>query len=293
MYRIYLATVAMAFLFTQASSVANIGTVTGLEAATAPGIVNAPVQQTAQRWNGAPETRGRMTSIPLYTINISIEGLRTNVILDTGSSDLWVTTDCSTLDRPEGFDIDALHPIEYCKSIDYFHPELFATAGTLSGPFSNRYGDNSITDLYFLNDTTLAIGGLEIPHQRVGVALASQSKPLGALGMGPSPSSEYNLTSSRNPSNLLLDSMVSQGLIASRAFSLYLSPYGDGSGSILFGGLDMKKFQGSLQTLPLESPEPLAGAYDPSGRNRQFRANGQAKTGRTCSGFPQPADRWF
>ncbi|KAI3393560.1 hypothetical protein diail_4151 [Diaporthe ilicicola] len=79
------------------------------------------------------------------------------------------------------------------------------------------------------------------------------------MGMGPNTAYGYN--SSSQPHNLILDSMASQGLIASRAFSLDLKNYDNATGSIIFGGLDKKKFQGSLQTLPLQSPQMSAGAY--------------------------------
>ena len=49
----------------------------------------------------------------------------------------------------------------------------------------------------------------------------------------------------------LLDQMVSQGLINSRAFSLYLNDLEAETGHILFGGVDTKKFTGLLSTLPI------------------------------------------
>lgn len=71
------------------------------------------------------------------------------------------------------------------------------------------------------------------------------------MGMGSSLIHGYN--TSRQPYSLILDSMASQGQVESRAFSLNLGGYDDSTGSIIFGGLDKKKFSGSLQTLPLDS----------------------------------------
>lgn len=49
----------------------------------------------------------------------------------------------------------------------------------------------------------------------------------------------------------ILDNMVSQGFIDVPAFSLYLNDLDAGSGTVLFGGVDAKKFVGELATLPL------------------------------------------
>lgn len=49
----------------------------------------------------------------------------------------------------------------------------------------------------------------------------------------------------------LVEQMVSQGVIASRTYSLYLNDLDASSGTILFGGVDTQKFSGTLQTLPI------------------------------------------
>ena len=49
----------------------------------------------------------------------------------------------------------------------------------------------------------------------------------------------------------LVDQMVSQGIIASRTYSLYLNDLDAASGTILFGGVDTQKFSGTLHTIPI------------------------------------------
>merc|ERR1712000_31851 len=51
----------------------------------------------------------------------------------------------------------------------------------------------------------------------------------------------------------VVDNMVEQGHIETRAFSLYLNDLDTDSGNILFGGIDRQKFQGSLAILDLIS----------------------------------------
>ncbi|KAK7701034.1 hypothetical protein SLS64_010628 [Diaporthe eres] len=51
-----------------------------------------------------------------------------------------------------------------------------------------------------------------------------------------------------------LDSMVSQGFISSRAFSLDLRSVDSPNGSLIFGGVDTGKYTGSLAKLPIVDP---------------------------------------
>lgn len=59
--------------------------------------------------------------------------------------------------------------------------------------------------------------------------------------------------------------MASQGLIASRAFSLDLRSVDSPNGSLIFGGIDTGKFTGSLAKLPIVDP-----ADTPLGANRYW-----------------------
>lgn len=72
---------------------------------------------------------------------------------------------------------------------------------------------------------------------------------MGIMGLSP-PTSILDISYS-----LVLDSMVSQGLIASRAFSLDLRSVTSPNGSLIFGGVDTGKYTGSLAKLPIvDSP---------------------------------------
>ena len=56
-----------------------------------------------------------------------------------------------------------------------------------------------------------------------------------------------------NPYPNLVDQMVSEGLIQSQTYSLYLDDIDDSTGVILFGGVDTDKFTGTLSTLPINA----------------------------------------
>lgn len=270
MHSIYLTILGLLLLFAQTSSGLDSGSLTRRDAASGPGFIHVPVQKAAQKQNGSPRTQRRATSMSsviglenmslLYNINISMAGQLTTVSLDTGSFELWVDPNCSTAarfnisDTDGGSDVDLLHSSESCKSIGRYDPASSPTAKNLQEKASLTYADNSTVDINYYTDD-LGIGGLEISGQQFGVAEDSKFLPFGIMGMGPNPWYGYDST------NLILDSMASQGLIASRAFSLDLRNDYDADGSIIFGGLDVKKFLGPLQTLPFESPQMSEGVY--------------------------------
>lgn len=278
MYGIYLAIASLVLLFAHSGSALGVGNLASLDADSGLGFVQVPVQQTGQQSNGAPTIRHRANDkfsevdlgalFTLYSINISIAGQNTTVMLDTGSFELWVDPDCSKAAPDIGGDVspdDVLHSPEFCKSIGRYDPALSPTAKNLQQGGQILYADRATVDFNYYTDD-IGIGGLQISGQQFAVANTSNSSAVGTMGMGPNVDYGYNSSSrSYNSSsqlyNLVLDSMASQGLIASRAFSLDLRRYGDETGSIVFGGLDQKKFQGSLQSLPLESLKIPAGVY--------------------------------
>jgi hypothetical protein len=88
--------------------------------------------------------------------------------------------------------------------------------------------------------------GLTVENQIFGVANASNQTGIGIMGFGPSPFGFNN--SGYYP--FVVTSMAKQGLIKSPAFSLDLRDYDNSTGSIIFGGLDKKKFSGSLAKIP-------------------------------------------
>lgn len=61
----------------------------------------------------------------------------------------------------------------------------------------------------------------------------------------------------------LIDEMYLQGIINSRAFSLDLGNIDSAAGSILFGGIDTKKYTGSLEKRPV-----IASSNTPDGALR-------------------------
>lgn len=86
----------------------------------------------------------------------------------------------------------------------------------------------------------------------MGIAY-SASLPTGLLGIGYDANEASNSARAANPFIYpsIIDQMVTQNLIGSRAYSLYLDDLQSSTGSIIFGGIDTDKYIGNLVALPV------------------------------------------
>lgn len=166
------------------------------------------------------------------------------VLVDTGSSELWVNPDCSTATN------DVLSRL--CKTYGRYDPHKSTTPAR--GPFGNetiRYGDPSDTSTHtsvsidYYADS-LYFGNAAITNQTFGVVTKSTGQSQGILGLAP----DLRYGFSGKPYNLVLSNMAQQGLINSAVFSLDLRHMDSKTGSIIYGGIDRNKFVGSLERLP-------------------------------------------
>jgi hypothetical protein len=85
------------------------------------------------------------------------------------------------------------------------------------------------------------IGGATIKSLQMGLANDTTGS-IGVIGIGYGldEASVTSITSVPYPN--LIDEMVSQGLIETKAYSLYLDNLEEATGSIIFGGVDTDKF---------------------------------------------------
>lgn len=116
----------------------------------------------------------------------------------------------------------------------------------VNNDFDIQYADGTGAAGDYITDT-FGIAGKTITDLQMGVGL-NTTVNVGIMGVG------YDVNeASRTIYPSVIDQMVSQSLINKKAYSLYLDDLTDSSGTILFGGIDTDKYQGSLITLPLEA----------------------------------------
>ncbi|QPH17748.1 hypothetical protein C2857_002636 [Epichloe festucae Fl1] len=169
---------------------------------------------------------------------------RVSVLVDTGSSELWVNPDCRTAVSQEQ---------ARCVKFGKYDPRKSSKS---MGPFGHHklnYGDpsdvssqTSATIVYFAD--ALSLGGAKISNQTFGLVAESQGQSQGILGLAPDVEGGYD---GDKPYSLVLSSMAEQGLIASRVYSLDLRHSDSHYGAVIFGGLDKSKFIGTLEKRPI------------------------------------------
>ncbi|KAI5966182.1 SAP8 [Candida pseudojiufengensis] len=166
------------------------------------------------------------------------------VIIDTGSSDLWVVdsnAQCA--------------PRVSCKSSGTFSPSSSSTWQSLGAQFAIGYGDGSSSTGTWGKDT-VSFGGVTITGQQLG-DVTQTSVNQGILGIGYTGNEAVtDANGNRDISNYdnVPVTLKKQGKINSLSYSLYLNSPSASSGQIIFGGVDNAKYSGSLITEPVTQP---------------------------------------
>lgn len=153
---------------------------------------------------------------------------KAKVVIDTGSSDLWVST---------------------TSTGGSFDPDSSSTLKNTGQQFEDAYGDQSSASGYWAKDSvSLSPNDKGVTGLQFGVADQSTAGN-GILGIGLvglESTTETGQGTYKNFPALLKD----QGLIDKNAYSLYLNSQDAKTGTILFGGYDKAKYEGELVSLP-------------------------------------------
>ena len=166
---------------------------------------------------------------PSYASKITIGSNKQQqtVVIDTGSSDLWVVdSNAQCQDNVQ------------CKNDGTYNPSSSTTYKNLNTPFAIRYGDGS-TSQGTWGLETVGFGGISITGQQFA-DVTTTSVNQGILGIGYK-TNEANANYDNVPVTL-----KKQGIISTNAYSLYLNAPNAASGTIIFGGVDNAKYSGSL-----------------------------------------------
>lgn len=178
----------------------------------------------------------------LSTIEIGSNKNALQLVMDTGSADLWMfSTDC----------------VGCTTNHDFYNPSLSTTFTNTTTTFSLLYGDGSTTSGYLGFDTVTIAGApiqaqsIDVPHV-ISASLQSNTMD-GILGLGfPSLMDVQDAAGVTTP----VTAMANQGLIPSAKFGVQLIKdthwtYGGGGGTWTFGGIDSSVISGSINYIPL------------------------------------------
>lgn len=180
----------------------------------------------------------------LYFVNATLgtpaQSLRLH--LDTGSSDLWVNTNASSL---------CMSKTNPCAYAGTYSANSSSTYSYIGSWFNISYVDGSGASGDYVSDT-LTIGGTTVDSLQFGVGYKSTSSQ-GILGVG-YPVNEVQVgRAGKKAYDNLPAKLVTDGVIKSNAYSLWLNDLDASTGNVLFGGVDTDKFTGSLSTLPIQA----------------------------------------
>lgn len=100
---------------------------------------------------------------------------------------------------------------------------------------------------------TINVSGVSIEGVQFGVAYSSGSA-LGVIGLGYVAGEQGVRGGTAAAYPTFSEQLVNHGLVNLNAYSLYLNDLSSLTGSILYGGVDTAKIEGSLVTLPIPPP---------------------------------------
>lgn len=128
----------------------------------------------------------------------------------------------------------------------------------ISSDFHISYADKEFSQGDYATET-FGVGDAKVTGLQFGIGLETTSSE-GIMGIGYNTNEVQVDWLGKSPYPNLVDLMVKQGYIQSRAYSLWLNDLNADTGEILFGGIDTAKYKGKLNTLPIDtrkgSPSP-------------------------------------
>lgn len=178
-------------------------------------------------------------------VKIGSQKNEVEVLIDTGSSDLWVMSSENPHCEDNGGKID-------CKQYGTFNQNTSSTFENNGTSFNITYEDNTYARGSWGTDTISIGDNLELKNASFAVANDSTSN-VGVFGIG-----FIGLESSEKQYRNVPQLMKDQGFIKKVAYSLYITSAESNSGSIIFGGVDHAKYSGDLKSLKIQ---PTNDAY--------------------------------
>ncbi|TGO29499.1 hypothetical protein BPAE_0014g00500 [Botrytis paeoniae] len=162
-----------------------------------------------------------------------------DLIVDTGSSDTWMIASsaptCTGIGLADSDKTDCNTP---------YNPDAPSSINmnVTTYELNMRYVDETLANGSYITDNILLVDDV-VKSLQMGLAYKTDIQS-GILGIGYS----ANVGTDRYYPGIMYQ-MLSQNLISTKAYSLYLDSYTSPTGSILFGAIDTSKFTGELVKL--------------------------------------------
>lgn len=191
----------------------------------------------------------------MIELDIGTPAQKVRVQIDTGSDELWVDPDCSTVSDKTS--------AAFCETVGRYNPAKSSTAQDADATNELAYGKGT-AEIAYVYDNIVVPGTNSSVLESVAFGVATSSEdaavPIMGVGFGYGFNLEYYN---------IIDELFRQDVTNSRAFSIALGTTTDSDGTddvgdniengvIIFGGIDTKKFSGTLYKFDNMPPQETA-----------------------------------
>jgi yapsin 1 len=203
-----------------------------------------------------------------YTTEIEIgtPAQTLEILIDTGSSDLWVMASSNPYCANNTNEILTGEYIN-CSQPIIFDDSSSSTFSWNDTEFSITYGDSTFASGRWAQDT-VKIGTITLESANFAVGEESNATTC-VFGVGlidGESTVTFSSGSNRNAEDTYINipqQMYLNGDIGANAYSLWLNDIDSDSGSILFGGVDHARYTGTLETVPIVNAYKSEGISTP------------------------------
>ncbi|KAJ5164066.1 uncharacterized protein N7500_005896 [Penicillium coprophilum] len=243
-----------------------------LEKREKPAVFNVPLRH-KQVAKSAAKTQSKRENTVLLPMGNGTPPQSIDVAFRTLGNECWVP---KTTSRACGM----LRGDKYCSGSGGYNKSLSTSVNDLHSNFTLSESIESFLSITgdFVTDT-LVIGNTTVKSMKIGILNVDATHNMLGLGYGETNSSFVSLT----------QALVDAGIIKSPAFSMYMenslhsASSGDlqdkKPGTLLFGGVNKSKYNGTLHTLPIVS--------NPTDDRKTFRVNMTSFSINKTSVFPE------
>lgn len=181
-----------------------------------------------------------LRSFPHSTVAFGSNAQSVKVAIDTGSDELFVDPNCNDSDF-------STSEQRQCTAEGIYNPATSTSANATGKSSQIVYGSGEVAIDYYIDSIGIPGASKNLTKVQFGKATASQDLNEGILGIG------FGNGVNLNYSNFI-DALQEQGITNTKAFSVALGNSDTAGGTIVFGGVDTKKFSGSLASMDIASP---------------------------------------
>lgn len=210
---------------------------------TNPGFVSFPIKRGSKTLAARDATASLINEQDtsyLMELTFGSNSQAVKIAIDTGSDELFVNPNCNDRDFTQSQQQD-------CTEDGKYDPSTSSTSNVTQETSQIVYGSGAVNIQYVVDSIGIPGAGKNMTDVQFGVATASQDLNEGILGLG------FGQGVNLNYSNFV-DQLAAQGVTNTKAFSVALGTSDTAGGNIIFGGVDTKKFSGSLATSTIQSP---------------------------------------